>query len=101
MQLETSPEDFIFVIVGLSKLFVTVISLETLPPGTIFPKFIFPGPRSKPEFSPAMNFVGIVCLSSGAFRIMIEIAKIITKIDIMNLFFLCIFGVFQLSYFPD
>lgn len=30
MQIETSPEDSIFVMVGLLKLFVIVISLETL-----------------------------------------------------------------------
>ena len=62
MQLETSPEASIFVMIGSLKSFVIVISLEALAPGAIFPKFRFPGPRSKPEFSPAMNLVEIVCL---------------------------------------
>jgi len=77
------------------------MSLVALEPGTIFPKFNLSGVRSKPMFSPAMNLDGIVCLWSGALRIIIEIARITARVDIMNLFFLCIFGVFQISYFPD
>lgn len=66
-----------------------VITLVALEPGVIFPKLRIPWVRSKPGFSPAVNFVGIVSLWSGAVRIRARIRVIvIAVVRILILFFI-------------
>ena len=77
----------------MSKVFVIVRFRFALAPGTICPKFMFPGPKSNPMFSPAINFVGIACLFNGAFRNMIRTINADAASDINMLFLLFIFFV--------
>ena len=73
------------------KVFVIVRFRDAPVPGIICPKLIFPGPRSKPMFSPTMNLVEIVCLFSGVLRDIASVIIASVKNVIIILFFLSIF----------